>query len=58
MSYLASNGAAGASMAGERIVDTLAGACIGIVLAVLSSTLDDRVQLARHHAARSGQVLK
>ena len=55
MSYLASNGAAGASMVGERILDTLAGAFIGIVLAVVSSTLDDRVQLARHHAARSGQ---
>ena len=57
MSYLASNGAAGASMAGERVLDTIAGACIGIVLSVLCSTLDDRIHLARHHAARSGQPL-
>lgn len=55
MSYLASNGAADATMVAERVLDTLAGACIGIVLAVVSSTLDDRVQLARHHAARSGK---
>lgn len=55
MSYLASNGAAGAAMAGERVLDTVAGACIGIVLSVVCSTLDDRVQLARHHAARSRQ---
>ncbi len=55
MSYLASNGAAGVAMAGERVLDTIAGACIGIVLSVVCSTLDDRVQLARHHAARSGQ---
>lgn len=53
MSYLASNGAAGTAMAGERVLDTIAGACIGIVLSVVCSTLDDRVQLARHHAARS-----
>lgn len=58
MSYLASNGTADATMAAERVLDTLAGACIGIVLAVVSSTLDDRVQLARHHAARSGQVVE
>ncbi len=56
MSYLASNGGAGATMVGERVLDTLAGAVIGILLAVVSSTLDDRVQLARHHAARSGQA--
>jgi hypothetical protein len=58
MSYLAANGAVGATMPAERVLDTLAGACIGIVLAVVSSTLDDRVQLARHHAARSGQVVE
>ena len=52
MSYLAAGGAASAGMAPERIVDTMLGATIGVVLAVMSSTLDDRVYLAHHHAAR------
>ncbi len=39
MSYLASNGGAGATMVGERVLDTLAGAVIGILLAVVSSPL-------------------
>lgn len=55
MSYLASLGAAGTSMALERVFDTLVGAGIGIVLAVVSSTLDDRIHLAHHHAAREGR---
>ncbi|CAA0100821.1 Uncharacterised protein [Starkeya nomas] len=53
MSYLASPSAAGAGMASERVLDTLIGISIGIVLAVLCSTLDDRVHLAHHHAARA-----
>ncbi len=53
MSYLAAPGVAGAAMAPERVFDTLLGAGIGIVLAVLCSTLDDRSHLARHHAARA-----
>ena len=52
MSYLAAPGAAGASMAPERVLDTLLGVCIGIVLAVVCSTLDDRIFLANHHAER------
>lgn len=53
MSYLAASGGTGGAMAPERIFDTLLGAGIGIVLAVLCSTLDDRSHLARHHAARA-----
>ncbi|MCD2173958.1 FUSC family protein [Rhizobium sp. C4] len=56
MAHLASNGADGATMVAERVFDTVAGACIGIVVAVICSTVDDRAQLARHHAARSGQA--
>ncbi|MBP2148738.1 FUSC family protein [Xanthobacter flavus] len=55
MSYLAAPGAAGTAMAPERVFDTLVGAGIGIVLAVAFSTLDDRIHLARHHAAREGR---
>lgn len=50
MSYLAAPQAAGFAMVPERIFDTLLGAAIGIVLAVLCSTLDDRQFLARRHA--------
>ncbi len=55
MSYLAAPGVAGAGMAPERVFDTLLGVGVGIVLAVLCSTLDDRSYLANHHAARSGR---
>jgi len=53
MSHLAAPHATGAAMAPERILDTLLGVGIGIVAAVLCSTLDDRLHLARHHAART-----
>lgn len=49
MTYLASSQKVGASIASERIMDTLLGAAIGILFAVLWSTLDDRVHLAHHH---------
>lgn len=55
MSYLAAPGAAGTAMAPERVFDTVVGAAIGIVLAVACSTLDDRIHLAHHHAAREGR---
>ncbi|MCA1444560.1 FUSC family protein [Ensifer sp. IC4062] len=55
MSYLAAPGVAGATMAPERVFDTVLGAGIGIVLSVLCSTLDDRNHLARHHAARAAR---
>lgn len=54
-SYLAASGRAGTAMAPERIFDTMVGIVIGIVLAVACSTLDDRVYLARHHAARQAR---
>ncbi|WP_158963572.1 FUSC family protein [Chachezhania sediminis] len=53
MSRLAAGPAAGTAMVPERIVDTLVGAGIAIVIAVLLSSLDDRHTLARHHAGLS-----
>ncbi len=47
-SYLAAPGAAGAEMAPERVLDTLIGASIGMVAALILSTIDDRAFLARH----------
>lgn len=55
MSYLAAPGVAGASMAPERVLDTVIGATLGIVLAVVCSTVDDRLHLAHHHAARDSR---
>lgn len=52
MTYLASQQTAGSSMIYERIWDTLLGASIGIVMALLFSTLADRMILAQHHARR------
>ena len=53
MMYLAVPDAAGADMVQERILDTLIGAFIGVVLSVVFSTLDDRAYLARHHVSRT-----
>jgi uncharacterized membrane protein YccC len=47
MTYMTSPAAA-ASMPVERVFDTILGATLGIVFAVIFSTLDDRVYLARH----------
>lgn len=55
MTYLARAQTAGSSMIYERIWDTLLGASIGIVIALLFSTLADRTLLAQHHASRSRQ---
>ncbi|UXS04228.1 FUSC family protein [Agrobacterium tumefaciens] len=49
MSYLAAPYAASHTMVPERVLDTLLGAAIGIVLAVLCSSLDDRQHLANRH---------
>jgi len=53
MSYLAAPpGTAGASMAGERILDTVIGATLGLVLAVIASNVEDRVHLVhRRHGS-------
>jgi len=55
MSQLAAPQAAGLGMVPERVLDTLLGAGIGVVLAILCSTLDDRRYLAEHHAARAAR---
>jgi uncharacterized membrane protein YccC len=52
MTHLAAPAAAGASLAPERVADTLLGALLGIAIAVALSSLEDRRQLAHHHQAR------
>lgn len=46
MTHLAAPAGAGPEMAPERVLDTLLGAGVGIVIAVLLSTMDDRRHLA------------
>ena len=48
MTNMAHHGEA-AEMALSRIFDTTLGAAVGIVLALVASSLDERVYLARHH---------
>ncbi|MXO97707.1 FUSC family protein [Altererythrobacter xixiisoli] len=50
MTFLAAPHVHGTAMVPERVADTLAGAVIGMVLAVLCSTLEDRLHLARHRS--------
>lgn len=49
MTYLAAPGKVGAEMAPERITDTLLGAVIAVVIAVVFSTHEDRRNLADRH---------
>ncbi|SDZ95028.1 MULTISPECIES: FUSC family protein [Acidovorax] len=49
MTYLASPAVA-ASMPVERVLDTILGAALGIVFAVIFSSVDDRVYLHEHHS--------
>lgn len=49
MTYLATPGANAAQMSIERVFDTMLGAILGIVFAVVFSSIDDRRHLARHH---------
>ena len=53
MTYIAAPSLNGADMVSERVFDTLLGAGIGIVFAVLFSTRDDRAYLAEHHSKRT-----
>lgn len=53
-SYLAAPHAAGVAMVPERIVDTMLGVGIGLIVAILCSTLDDRIHLADQQAAWPG----
>lgn len=48
MTRLAVPGVDGTAMVSERILDTLLGAAIGITIAILWSSLEERRQLARH----------
>lgn len=50
MTYLVAPASAH-GMAMERVLDTLVGAAVGILFAVVFSTLDDRVYLARRRGA-------
>lgn len=49
MTSMASPNGAGAEMAPERVMDTLLGVVIAVVLAVIFSTRHDRHELARRH---------
>ncbi|MGR3376938.1 FUSC family protein [Salipiger abyssi] len=55
MTQLAAPQASGAAMAPERVLDTLLGASVGIAIAVLLSSLDDRHHLAAQHAERAAR---
>ena len=50
MTHLAAPHEAGAVMAPERVLDTILGAGVGIVVAVLFSSIDDRRYLAQLRA--------
>lgn len=52
MSYIVAPSADSTAMAPERVIDTVLGVAIGIILAVIFSTLDDRTHLAHLRAAR------
>ena len=52
MTYLALQGAAGAEIAPERVLDTLFGCLLGLAMAVLFSTVNERRLLALHHKGR------
>lgn len=51
MTYLAASGTAGPDLAGERVIDTLIGALVGIVVAIILSTQSDRMHLSERHAS-------
>lgn len=52
MSYLALPELGGAVLSTERVINTVIGTLIGMVLAVAFSTVEDRLHLARHHSSR------
>lgn len=49
MTYLATPGVNAAQMSIERVFDTMLGAVLGLVFAVIFSSIDDRRYLARYH---------
>lgn len=52
MTYLAAPTVSGPEMAPERVLDTIVGATVGITIAVLLSSIDDRQRLAEHQRSR------
>lgn len=52
MTHLASPASMGAAMAPERVIDTLLGAVVGMVIVVVFSSIEERQTLARHHQSR------
>lgn len=54
MTYLGAAQTVGPEMAPERVFDTILGATIGIAMAVLFSTIDDRLHLAERHRSSDG----
>lgn len=52
MSYLAAPDLAGMAMVSERVLDTFIGVAVGVIFAIIFSTLDDRAHLVTHHAKR------
>lgn len=56
MTYLGAAQTIGSEMAPERAIDTLLGAAVGIVMAVIFSTIDDRRHLAEHREARMNRI--
>ncbi len=53
MTHLGAPDGAGMAMVPERVLDTVLGASVGIVFAVILSTLDDRHHLAQLHGSRN-----
>ena len=51
MTYMAASGTAGPDIASERVIDTLIGALVGIVVAVILSTQNDRMHLHQRHTS-------
>lgn len=54
MTYMGAAQTVGPEMAPERVFDTILGATIGVAMAVLFSTLDDRLHLAERHWRSGG----
>ena len=53
MTYLSNPGSSGATMAPERVLDTVLGAAIGTLIAVVISTRKDRSQLHSNHTGQA-----
>lgn len=54
MTHLAAPVSSAAAMVPERVIDTLLGAIVGMLIAVTLSSIEDRRMLARHHRSSLG----